>query len=47
VTPHSAFYSVESEVELRRKAALNIVTWMRTGRPDYPVVVGQKKPPAA
>jgi phosphoglycerate dehydrogenase-like enzyme len=39
-TPHSAFYSAESEIELRRKAAMNIVTWVRTGRPDYPVVVG-------
>ena len=46
-TPHSAFYSAESEVELRRKAAQNIVSWMRTGRPDYPVVVGHRRPPAA
>jgi phosphoglycerate dehydrogenase-like enzyme len=36
-TPHSAFYSKESEIELRTKAALNIVTWMKIGRPDYPV----------
>ena len=47
LTPHAAFYSVQSEVELRRKAATNIVTWMRTGRPDYPVVTGTKKAPAA
>ena len=46
-SPHSAFYSVESEVELRRKAAMNIVSWMRTGRPDYPVCVGTKNPPGA
>jgi D-3-phosphoglycerate dehydrogenase len=45
LTPHSAFYSVESEVELRRKAAMNIVNWMRSGRPDYPVVVGTRPPP--
>ena len=44
-SPHSAFYSAESEVELRRKAAMNIVTWLRTGRPDYPVCVGDRKPP--
>jgi D-3-phosphoglycerate dehydrogenase len=44
-SPHSAFYSVASEVELRRKAAQNIVTWMNTGRPDYPVVVGTRRPP--
>lgn len=47
LSPHSAFYSAESEVELRRKAANNIVSWMRTGRPDYPVVVGTKSAPAA
>jgi D-3-phosphoglycerate dehydrogenase len=45
-SPHAAFYSVESEVELRRKAAMNIVSWMRTGRPDYPVCVGTRRPPA-
>lgn len=44
-TPHSAFYSVEAEVELRRKAAMNIVRWMRTGRPDYPVCEGTRRPP--
>lgn len=44
-SPHAAFYSVESEVELRRKAAMNIVSWMRTGRPDYPVCVGTRRPP--
>ena len=43
LTPHAAFYSVESEIELRTKAARNIVTWMRTGRPDYPVVIGQRR----
>jgi phosphoglycerate dehydrogenase-like enzyme len=34
-TPHAAFYSTESEIELRSKAASNIVTWMKTGRPNY------------
>jgi phosphoglycerate dehydrogenase-like enzyme len=43
-TPHSAFYSVESEIELRRKAAMNIVNWMKSGRPDYPVNKGSKTP---
>ncbi len=46
-TPHAAFYSAESEVELRRKAAQNIVSWMMTGRPDYPVVVGNRRAPTA
>lgn len=45
VSPHSAFYSRESEIELRTKAAMNIVNWIRTGRPDYPVVHGTRKPP--
>ena len=44
LTPHAAFFSVQSEVDLRRKAARNIVTWLATGRPDYVVVQGTKKP---
>ena len=43
-SPHAAFYSVESERDLRRKAARNIVTWARTGKPDYIVVRGTKRP---
>jgi phosphoglycerate dehydrogenase-like enzyme len=43
LSPHSAFYSATSEVELRRKAATNIVSWIRSGRPDYPVVVGTRR----
>ena len=46
LSPHAAFYTAESERELRRKATQNIVTWMRTGRPDYPVVQGTRRPPA-
>jgi Lactate dehydrogenase and related dehydrogenases len=42
LTPHAAFFSIEAEVELRRKAAQNIVSWYRTGRPDYPVVRGTR-----
>jgi D-3-phosphoglycerate dehydrogenase len=41
LTPHSAFYSVEAERELRRKAARNLVDWARTGRPTYVVVEGR------
>lgn len=44
LTPHAAFYSEQAEVELRRKAALNIVQWARTGRPMYSVVEGTKSP---
>ncbi len=42
LTPHAAFFSVQAEVELRRKAAQNIVTWLRTGRPEYIVVAGTR-----
>jgi D-3-phosphoglycerate dehydrogenase len=41
LTPHAAFYSVEGEKELRRKAAQNLVDWARTGRPTYVVVEGR------
>jgi len=42
LTPHAAFFSVQAEVELRRKAAQNIVSWVERGRPDYVVVVGSR-----
>lgn len=44
LSPHAAFYSVEAELDLRRKSAQNIVTWKRTGRPDYVVVAGRRMP---
>ena len=44
LTPHAAFFSVQSEIDLRRKAARNIVTWLATGRPDYIVVQGTRRP---
>jgi D-3-phosphoglycerate dehydrogenase len=44
LSPHAAFYSAESERELRRKAARNIVTWLATGRPDYVVSAGTRRP---
>ena len=43
LTPHVAYFSAQSEIELRRKAAQNIVTWARTGRPDYVVVQGTRR----
>lgn len=42
LTPHAAFYSTAAEVELRRKAALNIIQWATTGRPMYPVIHGTR-----
>jgi D-3-phosphoglycerate dehydrogenase len=44
LTPHAAFYSTAAEVELRRKAALNIVQWWKSGRPMYPVIQGTRSP---
>jgi D-3-phosphoglycerate dehydrogenase len=44
LTPHAAFYSTAAEVELRSKAALNIVQWATTGRPMYPVIRGTRTP---
>jgi D-3-phosphoglycerate dehydrogenase len=41
LTPHAAFYSTVAEKELRRKAAQNLVDWMRHGRPSYVVVEGR------
>jgi phosphoglycerate dehydrogenase-like enzyme len=39
-TPHAAFFSVDAERELRRKAAENLVQWATRGRPGYVVVAG-------
>jgi phosphoglycerate dehydrogenase-like enzyme len=44
LTPHAAFFSEQSMVDLRRKAARNIVTWLASGRPDYIVIRGTRKP---
>ena len=44
LTPHAAFYSVESEKELRRKAAQNIITWLATGEPEYVITRGTRAP---
>ena len=44
LTPHAAFYSLEAEKELRRKAAQNIITWLATGKPEYVVTRGTRSP---
>ena len=46
LTPHAAFYSVESERELRRKAAQNLIDWANNKRPRYVVVEGSQWPMA-
>lgn len=43
LSPHSAFYSVEAEHEVRRRTILNIVIWAREGRPPNVVVEGRAK----
>ena len=43
LTPHAAFFSEQSEVELRRKAAQNVISWVKTGRPEYVVVTGTRR----
>ncbi len=44
VSPHAAFYSVESEEELLRKSIINILTWARGDSPPYVVVEGKNLP---
>jgi phosphoglycerate dehydrogenase-like enzyme len=44
LTPHAAFFSLQAETELRRKATQNIISWLATGRPDYIVVKGTRRP---
>ncbi len=42
LTPHAAFFSREAEIELRTKAAQNIITFAKTGKPDYVVIQGSR-----
>ncbi len=42
LTPHAAFFSKEAEIELRSKAAQNIITFAKTGKPDYVVIQGSR-----
>jgi len=44
LTPHAAFYSLDSEKELRRKAAQNIISWLATGKPEYVITRGTRGP---
>ena len=39
LTDHAGWYSVESMVELKTKAAQNIVDALVTGTPTYPVKI--------
>ncbi len=42
LTPHAAFYSVESDEEARTRSIGNIIEYRRTGRPNHVVVAGTK-----
>ena len=42
VSPHAAFYSVQSDVEARTRAIMNIIDYVRGGRPNDVVVAGTK-----
>ncbi len=42
VSPHAAFYSVQSDEEARTRAIMNIIDYARTGRPNDFVVAGSK-----
>jgi len=41
LSPHAAYYSVQSDVELRRKAVNNVIACYRTGHPTNVVVAGR------
>jgi D-3-phosphoglycerate dehydrogenase len=43
LTPHAAYYSAESQPEMRRKAAQNLIDWVQKGRPTYVVVPGRTR----
>ncbi len=44
MTPHVAWYSEASELDLRRKAALNVAGWLKGERPRSVVVEGDREP---
>lgn len=45
MTPHVAWYSEASEVDLRRKCAMNIAGWLAGKRPRSVVADGRRNPP--
>lgn len=44
LSPHAAFYSVESEEELRRMAVFNVLAWFTGGAPPNVIVKGEAAP---
>ncbi len=45
LSPHAAFYSIEADEELRRRAVFNIIDLFRYGRPNDVVVEGRRPAP--
>jgi D-3-phosphoglycerate dehydrogenase len=43
LTPHSSFYSIESELEACQKAVINILKWAEGDRPPYVVIEGENQ----
>ena len=41
LSPHTAFYSLEADEELRLGSIENIIAWQRNGRPNHVVVEGK------
>lgn len=42
LSPHAAFYSLESDEELRRRSVTNIISFLQTGHPENVVVEGTR-----
>jgi len=42
LSPHAAFYSEQSDTELRRRSVENIAAFVKTGQPDDIVVRGHR-----
>jgi D-3-phosphoglycerate dehydrogenase len=42
LSPHAAFYSLDSDEELRRRSVTNVISFLETGRPENVVVEGSR-----
>jgi D-3-phosphoglycerate dehydrogenase len=42
LSPHAAFYSLDSDEELRRRSVTNVISFLKTGRPENVVVEGSR-----
>jgi D-3-phosphoglycerate dehydrogenase len=42
LSPHAAFYSLDSDEELRRRSVTNVISFLKTGRPENVVVEGTR-----